>query len=157
VFPIDVPSLEERREDIRPLAEAFVEQFGRRMGKRFSGIDPRTLERLTARTWPGNVRELKHVIERAVILCDGPLLVVEDAPAPARAPVPRASASAPAASGMPTLEEVEEAHIRSALLRSGGVVEGPRGAAALLGLKSSTLRFRMKRHGIKRPGAEEAG
>jgi len=149
VFPIEVPTLDERREDVPLLARAFVEQFARRMGKRFEAIDAGTLERLSARSWPGNVRELKHVIERAVILCDGPLLSIEDEPAIARSvDAPR---SAPVAH-LPTLEEVEEAHIRSALLRTGGVVEGPRGAAALLGLKGSTLRFRMKQKGIRRPG-----
>ncbi len=152
VFPIEVPPLDERREDIPLLARAFVEQFERRMGKRFSAIAPDMLERLCTRSWPGNVRELKHVIERAVILCDGPLLAIEDEPVPARAaplapqPLQRETPE------LRTLEEVEEAHIRSALLCTGGIVEGPRGAAALLGLKSSTLRFRMKRMGIQRPG-----
>ncbi len=150
VFPIEVPSLDDRREDVPLLAQAFLEQFARRMGKRFTGIDPGTLERLCARSWPGNVRELKHVIERAVILSDGPLLSIVDEHAPAQGP---GSPPRPAAQALATLEEVEEAHIRSALQRTGGVVEGPRGAAVLLGLKGSTLRFRMKRMGIQRPGA----
>ncbi len=149
VFPIEVPSLDERREDVPLLAQAFLEQFARRMGKRFVALAPDALARLCARGWPGNVRELKHVIERAVILSDGPLLTIDDEPAPSAADSPP-RAHAPT---LATLEEVAEAHIRSALLRSGGVVEGPRGAAALLGLKGSTLRFRMKRLGIRRPGA----
>ena len=148
VFPIDVPTLEERREDVPLLAQAFVEHFARRTGKRLEGIEPASLEGLCHRSWPGNVRELKHVIERAVILCDGPLLVVEDDAAPARA---ADATSRPAERELATLEEAEEALIRSALLRTGGVVEGPNGAAALLGLKGSTLRFRMKRKGIRRP------
>jgi transcriptional regulator with GAF, ATPase, and Fis domain len=89
------------------------------------------------------------VIERAVILCDGPLLVIPEEPGATRVAgePPRAHRH----DGLATLEEVEDAHIRSALLCTGGVVEGPRGAAALLGMKSSTLRFRMKRRGIERP------
>ena len=149
VFPIEVPSLDERREDVPLLAQAFLEQFARRMGKRFTAIAPESIERLCARGWPGNVRELKHVIERAVILCDGPLLTVDDEHVTARGSDVPAQPGVPT---LPTLEEVEEAHIRSALLQAGGVVEGPRGAAALLGLKGSTLRFRMKRRGIQRPG-----
>jgi formate hydrogenlyase transcriptional activator len=149
VFPIEVPPLDERREDIPLLAQAFVDQFARRMGKRFTSIAPETLDRLCARCWPGNVRELKHVIERAVILCDLPELSIDEEPAPARqrSEVEKAKPS----TGLATLDEVEEAAIRSALLRTGGVVEGPNGAAALLGLKGSTLRFRMKRKGIRRP------
>ena len=153
VFPIEVPALDERREDVPQLAQAFLEQFARRMGKRLVSIAPEALERLCARSWPGNVRELKHVIERAVILCDGPLLSIDDEPSPAGAPEP---AARPHASALATLEQVEEAHIRSALLCTGGVIEGPHGAAALLGLKGSTLRFRMKRMGIRRPGESQS-
>jgi len=148
VFPIEVPPLEERREDVPLLAEAFAEHFARRMGKRFEGLEPRSLERLRAHRWPGNVRELKHVVERAVILGDGPLLAIDPGP-----PIPaeRAPAPAPEQDPLATLEEVEAGHLRAALERTGWVVEGPRGAAALLGLKGSTLRFRMKRLGIRRP------
>ncbi len=150
VFPIEVPALDERREDVPLLAQSFLEQFARRMGKRFTGIAPDALERLCARNWPGNVRELKHVIERAVILSDGPLLSIADERVAAQG---SDSPPRPTTPALATLEEVEEAHIRSALQRTGGVVEGPRGAAVLLGLKGSTLRFRMKRMGIQRPGA----
>ena len=101
------------------------------------------------RAWPGNVRELKHVIERAVILCDGPELWVDGEPVAGHAAEVGAR---PAVRELPTLEEIEEAHIRSALAHTGGIIEGPHGAAALLGLKGSTLRFRMKRRGISRPG-----
>jgi transcriptional regulator with GAF, ATPase, and Fis domain len=148
VFPIGVPTLAERREDIPLLAQAFMEQFARRMGKHLTGFAPSALEQLCRREWPGNVRELKHVIERAVILCDGPLLEIEEE-AETRSP---ASVLAQPAAAIATLEELQDAHIRSALERTGGIIEGPRGAAALLGLKASTLRFRMKRQGIRRPG-----
>ncbi|HEX6884901.1 MAG TPA: sigma 54-interacting transcriptional regulator [Planctomycetota bacterium] len=146
VFPIEVPSLEARRADIPVLAQAFLEGFARRMGKRIEGLAPSALEHLCRRAWPGNVRELKHVIERAVILCDGPLLTLgEEAPSVVVPSTP--SARAPE---LATLEELEAHHIRATLARCAGVIEGPRGAAAALGLKASTLRFRMKRLGIRR-------
>ncbi|NOT29632.1 MAG: sigma 54-interacting transcriptional regulator [Planctomycetes bacterium] len=146
VFPIFVPALEERREDIPLLAAAFLEQLARRMGKRIEGFAPAALEYLRARSWPGNVRELRHVIERAAILCDGPLLTIEEESAARRAgasPEPLAVAGA-------RLEAVEAAHICATLEHTGWVIEGPRGAAAILGLNPSTLRFRMKRLGIQR-------
>ncbi len=160
VFPVLVPPLSERREDIPLLVESFMQQFNRRMGKQVESIDAASLQYLCARDWPGNIRELRHVIERAMILCDGPCLVVEATKAaPIRIPE---SASAPADSLEPavqpagvqpavsTLEDMQRAHIRRALQQTGGVVDGPRGAAALLGLKPSTLRSRMKRLGIQR-------
>ncbi len=150
VFPIFVPALEERREDIPLLAAAFLEQIARRMGKRIEGFAPAALEYLCARGWPGNVRELRHVIERAAILCDGPLLTIEEESAARRGASPEPLAVAGA-----RLEQVEAAHIRATLEHTSWVIEGARGAAAILGLNPSTLRFRMKRLGIQRasPGA----
>jgi formate hydrogenlyase transcriptional activator len=149
VFPIEVPPLAERRTDVALLARAFVEHFARRMGKRFEELDPASLAQLSAREWPGNVRELKHFVERAVILCDGPVFRLEGERAAEHATVPAAARREVA-----TLEEVEAAHIRATLERASWVVEGARGAAALLDLKASTLRFRMKRLGIRRPEHE---
>jgi len=146
VFPIEVPPLEARRADVPVLAQAFLEGFARRMGKRIEGLDPEALAHLCRRAWPGNVRELKHVIERAVILCDGPRLTLGGESPSVLVPPPPA-ARAPE---LATLEELEAHHIRATLARCAGVIEGPRGAAAALGLKASTLRFRMKRLGIRR-------
>ncbi|MEQ8763916.1 MAG: sigma 54-interacting transcriptional regulator [Planctomycetota bacterium] len=146
VFPIEVASLEERRSDIPLLVEAFVLQLSRRMGKRIESIDADSLEALCHRNWPGNIRELRHVIERAIILADGPCLVIADAD-PSRPTVPK---KVPPAQSLETLKEIQADHIRRALERTRGVIEGPNGAAEILGLKPSTLRFRMKRLGVTR-------
>jgi len=149
VFPIEIPPLRQRREDIPLLVEHFVAQFNRRMGKQVERIAPDSLEDLRQRDWPGNIRELRHVIERALILCDGAVLSVEHAStAPGDVtPVREAAEEEP----LPALREAEAAHIRKALQKTGGVVEGPHGAATALGINPSTLRFRMKRLGIRRP------
>ena len=150
VFPIEVPALEERREDIPLLVEAFVAQFNPRMGRQVERVDADSLEHLCGRDWPGNVRELRHVIERAMILCDGPVIMLE-----ALQPSVETSQSSTVSGSeteLPTLESVEAQHIRRALEKTGAVIEGPGGAAALLGLKPSTLRFRIKRLGVKRDG-----
>lgn len=160
VFPIEVPPLSERREDIPLLVEAFISQLNRRMGKEVESIHPNALQYLRDRPWPGNVRELQHVIERAMILCDGPRLVIEPSdPAsvhrPPSAPPTPALHTTPAVSAAPrapvsTMKDMEREHITGALQQAGGVIDGPRGAAVLLGLKPSTLRSRMKRLGINR-------
>lgn len=159
VFPIEVPSLAERREDIPMLVERFVQQYNRRTGRNVASVDAESLEYLCRRDWPGNVRELQHVIERSMILCDGPVLRVERVAAVAGPRTATKPASTPAASmpGAPspapsvaTLRDMEREHIERALKETAGVIEGPRGAAALLGIKASTLRFRMKRLGAKR-------
>lgn len=150
VFPIEVPPLRERREDIPLLAATFIEQFSRRMGKPVPTLTPSAMNELCQAAWPGNVRELRHVIERAMILCDGPALPLEAVAAPHQ---PTSSDSNP--SGAATLQTVEAEHIRRTLERTHWVVEGPAGAAALLGLNPSTLRFRMKRLGIRRPEGEK--
>ena len=148
VFPIDVPPLRDRTEEIPLLVETFVAQISRQMGKHFDSIDRGSLEALCLRNWPGNVRELRHVIERAIILSDGPILRVSPTQGRQTAPPP-----SPGSADRPfvTLRDIEADHIRLALKHSGGVVEGPDGAAAALGLNASTLRFRIKRLGITRP------
>jgi DNA-binding NtrC family response regulator len=144
------------------LAHFFVDRFTRELGKQVEGIAPDALRRLLAYPWPGNVRELSNVIERAVVLSRGPVLDV----APEREL--EAAGAAPAAAGLlaappnptperaadagRTLEAMERRHIRDTLDATGWVIEGSRGAAASLGLSASTLRSRMKRLGVRRPG-----
>ena len=138
VFPIRVPPLRERREDIPLLVWAFVKELAPAMGKTIESIPPGVLEALQRYDWPGNVRELHNVIERALIVSPGPALHVE---------VPQATGSA--VEDM-TLAAVERRHIRSVLERTGWRVSGPHGAAEVLGLKPTTLESRMARLGIKR-------
>ncbi len=155
VIPLHVPTLRERRADIGQLALYFLQRAARKSGKAVRGIANATLERMMRYSWPGNVRELENLIERGVVLSSGPLLdldahligVVEsNAPSSALAgPV-----SAPAAPAV-SLEEIERQHILAVLERTGWVLEGARGAAALLNLTPSTARSRMKRLGISRP------
>ena len=148
VFPLRVPALSERREDIPLLIEAFVATLGRRMGKHITEVAPEAVARLQQRDWPGNIRELQHVIERALILGDGPRL---EFPAPCLAHTGTPVQVEPAAAdAVTTLADMEAAHIRRALAETKGVIEGPRGAARLLGLKPATLRYRMNRLGITR-------
>jgi formate hydrogenlyase transcriptional activator len=156
VFPIAVPPLRERREDVPLLAYFFADRFGREFCKRIERIAPETVDRLAAYPWPGNVRELSNVIERAVVLARGPVLdvpaellpAVPAAAGPARAPEAEA---APARAPGQTLEEMERRHILETLGATGWVIEGERGAAARLGLSASTLRSRMKKLGVRRP------
>ncbi len=145
VFPIHVPSLRERREDIPTLVRHFAQQFARRMKKTIETIPAETMSALTEYDWPGNIRELQNLIERAVILSPGPTLNV-----PAMASNGRAHAPA-RAKDTGTLEESERRHIVAALEGTNWVVAGPSGAAARLGLKRSTLQFRMRKLGIARP------
>jgi formate hydrogenlyase transcriptional activator len=142
IFPIEVPPLRERREDIPLLAHHFIREFSARLNRRVEAIDPRALEQLTGYGWPGNVRELANMLERAVILCQGPVL---------QAAHLAWTATAPAAEDVCTLEEAERRHILRALEQSGGVLAGPRGAAQLLGVNRSTLWSRMRKLGIGAP------
>ncbi len=151
VFPIRMPALRERPEDIPVLVRHFTEQFARRMNKKVEFIPSETMKALTRYGWPGNVRELQNVIERAVILSNGPMLRVPLADL-LRAPVaelPSREPSVPSANG--TLKDAERQHILSVLDQTNWVLSGPNGAAARLGLKRSTLQFRMRKLGISRP------
>jgi formate hydrogenlyase transcriptional activator len=158
VFPIRIPPLREREGDVALLALFFADRFGREFGKRIERIAPEALERLLAYPWPGNVRELSNVIERAVVLAHGPLLDVPaeflpEVAAPARAAsLPVAESAPPERASGRTLEEMERRHIAEALEQAGWVIEGERGAAVALGLSASTLRSRMKKLGLRRPG-----
>jgi PAS domain S-box-containing protein len=142
VFPIHVPPLRERKEDIPLLTTHFVAEFTTRVGRQIESIDGRAIDRLIEYEWPGNVRELANVLERAVILCRGSALLPEHI---------GTLASQPGSGGrFPTLEEMERDHILQALERTGGVLAGPNGAAQLLGLNRSTLWSRMQKLGINR-------
>jgi transcriptional regulator with GAF, ATPase, and Fis domain len=151
VFPIQLPPLRERTEDIPLLAKFLLEKFAARMGRRFEGIAPETLRRLSSYPWPGNVRELENVLERAVILATGPLLELElDVLSPGDQ---QALAKTPSALA---LEEVEKNHILSVLKQTRWVIDGPRGAAAILAMHPNTLRSRLKRLGISRASHESS-
>ena len=143
VFPVLVPPLRERREDIRQLVLHFVEQFGRRMGKPIDRVPQATMDALITYYWPGNVRELQNLIERAVIRSDDGLL-------PNPLPPFKANAISPMALNG-TLRDHEAALILETLREAGGMIGGPGGAAARLGLKRTTLVSKMKRLGIYKP------
>jgi formate hydrogenlyase transcriptional activator len=144
VFPIQVPPLRERPEDVPLLVRHFAQQFSRRMNKRIDAIPSETLQVLGRYHWPGNIRELQNVIERAVILSKGPALNVELSNLKPRLPDTRHDTSA-------TLEEAERRHVLAVLEDTRWVVGGPNGAAARLGLNRSTLQFRMRKLGLERP------
>jgi formate hydrogenlyase transcriptional activator len=140
VFPIHMPPLRERREDIPLLVEYFVGRYAQRMKKRITDIPARAMEAMTKWTWPGNIRELQNYIERAVILTRGERLEIplEELPSP------RTERSSPRRSKTLNLQEVEREAILEALRKTNGRVGGPGGAAALLGLKRTTLQSRMR-------------
>jgi formate hydrogenlyase transcriptional activator len=144
VFPIHVPPLRERPEDIPLLLQHFVEQATRRMRKTIHSIPAETVEALMDYRWPGNIRELENVIERAVILSTGPVLRLSPRDLKSRI-MPGHNTDR-----HQTLEEVERNHILKTLKESSWVLSGPGGAAARLGLNRSTLYFRMKKLGIVR-------
>jgi formate hydrogenlyase transcriptional activator len=142
VFPIGVPPLRERPEDVPLLVRYFVQQFARRMNKPVDSIASGDMEALVRYHWPGNIRELQNFVERAVILSTGPVLAVSVGELE-KAPLPGASRT-----GVATLEEAEREAILRALEDSGGRVGGERGAAAKLGVKRTTLQARMRKLGI---------
>ncbi len=143
-FPVVVPPLRERREEIPTLALFFMEVMSKRLGRRFEGITEADIARLTAYRWPGNVRELEHVIERAALLSEPPTLRIP--------PLHEPFGGAPSAGESEewvTLDEAERRYLRKVLAHTGGRVSGKGGAAELLGLKPSTLSWRVKRLGLE--------
>jgi formate hydrogenlyase transcriptional activator len=146
VFPISVPPLRERTEDIPFLVRHFAQHFSRNMTKDIDTISAETMNALVRYPWPGNIRELQNVIERAVILSKGRELKISIADLKLRS-----SHTNLHANGTATLEEIERRHILSVLEQTNWVFAGPRGAAALLGMKRPTLQFRMQKLGISRP------
>ncbi len=148
VFPITVPPLRQRKEDIPLLVQAFIERYARKLGKQITSIQKETMKVLQDYPWPGNVRELESVIERAVILCPGQILQLADK---------LEISSLPLSSTMRTLEETERNQILKILSETRWRIEGQDGAAAILGLHASTLRARMHKLGIVRPETKESG
>jgi formate hydrogenlyase transcriptional activator len=150
VFPIQVPPLRERKEDIPLLVRHFVQHFERRMNRTVATISPETMDAFIRYNWPGNIRELQNLVERAVILSDG--LVLQS---PLR-DVAISAATTQHDGRHQTLEQAERAHILATLNETKWVLSGPKGAATRLGLNRSTLQFRMKKLGIVRPPIEDA-
>ena len=146
VFPIQVPPLRKRREDIPILVEYFVKRFAEKMAKRIHRIDKRTLELCERYPWPGNIRELQNIVERSVILCSGDTFSIDEAWLSSQAPL-RTDGSGPLSE---TLQDQEKEMIEAALTKSRGKVAGPRGAAAKLGIPASTLESKIKQLGIEK-------
>ena len=149
VFPIQVPPLRERRDDIPLLVEHFVRHFSRRMNKNIDGISSETMQAFMGYAWPGNVRELQNLVERAVILSSARVLNMR--PHDLNIDVPAGQDL-----GHQTLREAERTHILAMLKETKWVLSGPNGAATRLGMKRSTLQFRMKKLGIARPPVNAA-
>jgi formate hydrogenlyase transcriptional activator len=145
VFPIHLPPLRERREDIPDLANQFLGQVAERLGRDFSGIDAESVARLIEYSWPGNIRELQNVIEHSAILSDGGILHLQPILLSTRVNSPTAAFNLSDAMGAG-----ERRLIERALEESNGRVFGPRGAATLLGIPSSTLESKIKRHRINK-------
>ena len=149
VFPIQLPPLRERREDIPLLVQHFVSKYSRQLGKRIDQVPESVLEMLQQASWPGNIRELANVIERAVILSPNGTLELNsttgsDFPAPSDTACPEPAV-------LHSLDTVERRHIQAVLDHTSWIIEGSKGAATILGLHPNTLRYRMKKLGIQRP------
>jgi DNA-binding NtrC family response regulator len=151
VFPIVLPPLRERREDVPRLLEHFVARTARRLGRPVDGLAPAFVDRARAYPWPGNVRELENLVERALIMSRGGVLDASDLLALPAAPAARAApgGAEPPGDGGSTLEDVERAHILRVLEGTSWRIEGDHGAARRLGLNPSTLRGRMRKLGIR--------
>ncbi len=140
MFPINVPSLHDRVEDLVLLVWAFVKEYADRMGKRIESIPKKSIEALKRCPWRGNIRELRNVIEQSMIVTEGPTLNVQ---------IPGVQSQNEIDSVL--LRDVERNHIQKILKQTGWRVRGKAGAAGLLGLKPTTLEARMKKLGIVRP------
>ena len=147
VYPITVPPLRKRREDIPLLVEHFISLIAPKIGKKLDKIPNKIMKQFISYDWPGNVRELRNVVERSIIISPDSILHVPDDLITGLQPSQTATGSAI------SLDEVQRIHITSILEQTGGRIEGPKGAAEILGLKPSTLRHRMKKLGLKRQTA----
>jgi len=143
VFPLEVPPLRERREDIPLLVNFFLSRFGRNLGKEVRGVSQKSMERLTRYAWPGNIRELQNVIERTVVLAKGPIVEIDDS-------MLRTDEAVEESSLIDRLENVERNHIIRALNETNWMIHGKKGAGEILGINPSTLRSRMDKLGIKK-------
>ena len=151
VFPVTLPPLRARTEDIPLLVQFFVQKYGPRVGRRLDAVEPQTLQRLIEYPWPGNIRELENIVERALILATSSILTIE----PELLPIIETTPAAPErpmelAGDDSDLNSVQRGHILGMLEKTNWVVEGERGAARRLGMKPATLRHRMKKLGISR-------
>jgi formate hydrogenlyase transcriptional activator len=158
VFPIELPPLRERAGDIPLLVQFLVAKFGAQVGRRIESIKQETMQRLVRYPWPGNIRELENILERAIILSNGPVL--EISPEVLKAP-PNVDTHISTLTIQPTdmrtlgsMESIERNHILAVLRQVDGVIDGPRGAAKILELHPNTLRSRMKKLGITRADHE---
>ncbi|MGA9509075.1 MAG: sigma 54-interacting transcriptional regulator [Candidatus Sulfotelmatobacter sp.] len=160
VFPVELPPLRERRSDIPQLVAFCIARFSKRLGKKIDGVSRESMENLVNYPWPGNIRELQNVIERAVVLSVDPTLRLDRDLMPVAASTKgmkisdtegseRRPADLESPKLIPTLDEVDRSHILAALQHTGGVVDGPKGAARILNLHPNTLRHRMDKLGIK--------
>ena len=161
VFPLEVPPLRDRRSDIPKLAKFFLSHYAKKLGKSIREISYDTMDKILEYSWPGNVRELQNVIERAVILCRQPILELEPdrvaiASRRVRSNLTETTsqtevAPSPGLASSPTssLKEIERNHILAVLRQTGGVIDGPKGAARILDLHPNTLRHRINKLGIK--------
>jgi transcriptional regulator with GAF, ATPase, and Fis domain len=146
VFPITVPPLRMRKDDIPLMVKSFMERYSRKLGKQITKIQKETMKMLQDYPWPGNVRELESIIERAVILCPGPFLQLVD----------KLEISYPELeSVMRSLEDAERGQILKILTETKWRIEGKEGAAAILGIHPSTLRARLHKLEIERPETKE--
>jgi formate hydrogenlyase transcriptional activator len=166
VVPIQVPSLRERAGDVELLVQFFLQKFAKKFDRPIRRVAPETMERLRAYAWPGNIRELQNVIERAVVLARGDTLTIgpDIAPALPLAPAAASPPPGPAVVTTPpgpvvpgvgageTLNDVERRHIEAVLLQKNWTIEGDRGAAKVLNMHPNTLRSRIKKLGLRRPG-----
>jgi len=146
VFPVDIPPLRERKEDIEWLVQYFAQRYSKKMGRHIDTIPRKTLDKLLNYHWPGNIRELENVIERAVVLSSGTKLEIGNWFVHPATPKKQTGPEA-----FQTLEAYEKAYITRVLAHTGWRVSGPRGAAMILGMNDRTLQSRMKKLGISRP------
>ena len=146
IFPITIPPLRQRKDDIPLMVQAFIERYSRKLGKQIMSIQKQTMKALQDYSWPGNVRELESIIERAAILCTGQVLQLADK---------LETSSPPLSAAIRTMEETERSHILKILSETRWRIEGKDGAAAILGLHPNTLRGRMQKLGIVRQLADK--
>lgn len=152
VFPIEIPPLRERVDDIALLVEYLIERYAEKAGKKIRSISKKTLELFQAYDWPGNIRELQNVIERAVVLCEGETFTVDETWLKRESP----SSSGPTVPLAANLAEREKEMIESALRETGGLISGPSGAAAKLGIPRQTLEWKIRKLGINKHRSKTA-